>query len=233
MSQAPDEEETIPLALPPLPAPAATIAPALPPLPPLPPPEPPVVGAPYRVPAPLVAEPAPENYSFAAPPRTRPLLGPALSVLGVLLWAFVVFGQFTTSWMFGTPLGQGTSVLAILLLTFVTWIGAVRRSRVALVPLTTARFAARAVGIAVVAFLFFITCVIAATAAGGMMSRGHDFLIAFGLVVVSLIAAIAGPRMTTSAPLPRTHRQRSILVGLWLAGALLTLVAGADLASNG
>ncbi len=232
MSQAPDEEETIPIL--PLQAPAPTPAPAaLPPLPPLPPPDAPLAsGAPYRVPAPLVVDPAPEDYSFAAPRKVRPLFGPALSMLGVLLWAFVVFGQFTTSWMFGTPLGQGTAVLAIFLLTFAAWIAAVSRSRGALVPTTTVRFVARAVGIAVLAFLFFVSCVIAATAFGGF-SRGHDFLIAFGLVVVSLVAAIAGPRLTTATPLQRTHRQRSVLVGLWLVGVLVTLVAGADLASNG
>ena len=233
MSQAPDEEETIPLAMPGL-APAPAAAPAIDPtLPPLPPPDAPVAsGAPYRVPAPLVADPEPENYSFAPPRKVRPLLGPALSMLGVLLWAFVVFGQFTTSWMFGAPLGQGTAVLAIFLLTFVTWIAAVSRSRVALVPTTTARFVARAVGIAVLALLFFVSCVFAATAFGAV-SRGHDFLIALGLVAVALVAAIAGPRLTTAAPLPRTHRQRSMLVGLWLVGVLVTLVAGADLAANG
>ena len=231
MSQAPDEEETIPLVLPPLPPVAPVPAPELPELPPLPPPL--ASGAPYRALAPPVADPETEPHSFAAPRRTRPLLGPALSVLGVLLWAFVVFGQLTTSWMFGAPLGQGTAVLAILLLTLLAWVGAVRRSREAVVPSTTVRFVARSVGIAVLAFLFFVGCVMTATAAGGALSRGHDFLIAFGLVMVSLAAAISGPRLTSSAPLPRTHRQRSLLVGMWLAGALLTLVAGADLAANG
>jgi len=230
MSQAADEEETIPLALPAL----ASLPAVDPTLPQLPLPEPPLAsGAPYRALAPPVPDPEPENYSFAAPRKTRPVLGPALSVLGVLLWAFVVFGQFTTSWMFGTPLGQGTAVLAILLLTLVAWIGAVRRSRDAVAPRTTLRLVARSVGIAILAFLFFVGCVMSATAAGGVLSRGHDLLIAFGLVVVSLAAAISGPRLTTSAPLPRTHRQRSLLVGMWLAGVLLTLVAGADLAANG
>ncbi len=224
MSQAPDEEATIPLALPALPALAAPAAPA--------PPEPPLAsGAPYRALAPPL--PDAENYSFAAPRKTRPLLGPALSVLGVLLWAFVVFGQFTTSWMFGAPLGQGTAVVAVVSLTLVALAFAVRRSRDAVAPRTTARLVARSVGIALLAFLFFVGCVMSATAANGVLSRGHDFLIALGLVLVSLAAAIFGPRLTSSAPLPRTHRQRSLLVGMWLAGVLLTLVAGADLAANG
>ncbi|HSO33028.1 MAG TPA: hypothetical protein VLT33_10930 [Labilithrix sp.] len=190
-------------------------------------------GAPYRVPAPQVVEPAPESYGFRPPRKPRPMIGPALSVLGVALWAFVVMGQFTTSWMFGAPLGQGTAVFFIMLVTAVAWISAIRRSRVALAPRSSAHLAGRSVGIAVLSFLFFVVCLVAATAAGGMSSRGHDFLIAFALIIVSLVAALAGPRLTSPVPLPRTHRQRSILVGLWLAGVLVTLVAGADLAANG
>jgi hypothetical protein len=190
-------------------------------------------GAPYRVPSPQVVHAPAESYDFRPPRRPRPMIGPALSVLGVALWAFVVMGQFTTSWMFGAPLGQGTAVFVIAFLTTVAWVAGLRRSRAALAPRGAAHHVGRALGIAALSLLFFVLCLVAATAAGGMSSRGHDLLIAFALVVVSLGAAIAGPRLTSPVPLARTHRQRSILVGMWLIGVLVTLVAGADLAANG
>jgi len=83
------------------------------------------------------------------------------------------------------------------------------------------------------AFLLFLVCLVAATAAGGVSSRNHDLLIAFVLVVVSAVAAIAGSRLTSPTRAERTHRQRFSLVAMWVAGALITLVAAADLAANG
>lgn len=190
-------------------------------------------GAPYRVPAPPVEPPEPALPWAPAPRRPRPIIGATLSVFAVLLWTFVVAGQFTTSWLVGAPLGQGAAVTLVLLTTFVAWIASVRRSTLALPPRSTAHFVGRALGISVLTPLLFFVCVVAAAAAGGVSSQNHDVLIAFALVVVSTLAAIAGPRLTSPARPERTHRQRVALVMLWLTGALLTLIAGADLAANG
>jgi hypothetical protein len=190
-------------------------------------------GAPYRVPAPPAEPPEPERIAALAPRKPRPIMGPALSVFAVLLWSFVVFGQFTTSWWLGAPLDQKTAVTFVLLTTLAAWLASLRRSRIVVAPRSTMHLAWRSVGVAVVAFLSFLVCLVAATAAGGVSSRNHDMLIAMVLVVVSLLAAIGGPKLTSPAPFTKTHAQRVVLVLLWTAGALLTLVAGADLANNG
>lgn len=206
---------------------------------PAPPPaldEPVPSGAPYRVPAPPpphAEAPEPELHVGPPPRRPRPIIGPALSVFAVSLWAFVVAGQFTTSWLFGAPLGQGAAVILVMLTTFAAWIASLRRGRIAVPPRTTTHLVGRGIGVTMLAFLFFFVCVVAATAAGSISSRNHDVLIALALVAISMLAAITGPRMTSPTPPERTHRQRFALVVLWIAGALLTLVAGVDLAANG
>jgi hypothetical protein len=58
-------------------------------------------------------------------------------------------------------------------------------------------------------------------------------LIAFALVTFSLVAAIAGPPWTSPIRPLRTHRQRFTLTVFWIAGVVITFVAGAELAVNG
>lgn len=196
----------------------------------------PVPSTPYRVLSPPIEPPAdapPQLDATPLGPRPRPLLGPALSVFGMLLWAFVVAGQFTTSWMFGTPLGQGTAVSAVLVTTFAMWIASLRRSRIVAPPRRSTHLFWRAVGVSVIAFLMFVVCLLGATFAGAVASRNHDLAIAVTLVIISTSAAIAGARLTSPTAPERTHGQRFALVAAWIAGALLTLMAGADLAANG
>ena len=85
----------------------------------------------------------------------------------------------------------------------------------------------------ILAWLLFVVCLVAATVAGAASSRNHDMLIAVALVVVSMLAAIGGPKLTSPTPPRRTHGQRFALVALWIGGALVTLVAAADLAIDG
>jgi hypothetical protein len=187
-------------------------------------------GSPYRIPE-QPAELALPYAPMAKPPRT--VLGPALSVFAALLWTFVVAGQFTTSWVTGTPLGQGVAFLLVTLATFTAWVIGIRQSRIAYPPRQTSHLVWRAIGIAALAFALFFVCLAAAAAAGGVSSTNHDLLIPFVLVVVAGIAAIVGPKLTFRVRLQRTHRARVLLVIAWLAGALLTLIAGVDLAANG
>jgi hypothetical protein len=149
------------------------------------------------------------------------------------LWAFVVAGQFTTSWSFGRPLGGDTATFLVMIATFTAWLASLRRSHVAVPPRTTGRFVWRAIGIGVLALLLFLVTVVAATALGGISSGNHDLLIALVLLLISLFTAIAGPRMTTPSAPSSTHGQRVARVLMWIACALLTLVAGADLAAQG
>jgi hypothetical protein len=81
--------------------------------------------------------------------------------------------------------------------------------------------------------MLFLSAIFVSMIVGSIGSRSHDFGIAFMLVVVSTVAAVVGPRWTWPTPLERTQRQRSKLMVLWMAGALLTLVAGIELAVNG
>jgi hypothetical protein len=160
------------------------------------------------------------------------VIGPALSLFAVLLWGFVVAGQFTTSWVTGAPLSQGVAVTFVLLTTNASWLFCIRRSCVVAPPLRSSALVGRAVAIAALAIVFFFASIFAATMVGQLSSNNHDLLIAFGLVTASTLAATAGPRLTSPLRPELTHRQRFLLVVAWMAGALLTVVAGVDLAAN-
>jgi hypothetical protein len=159
------------------------------------------------------------------------LLGPALSIFAVTLWAFVVAGQFASSWSIGINVRSGDATFVVTVLTLVAWIASMRRSRIAVPPRTTMHLIWRSIGAAIVALLLFLFSLAAATAVNSAMDV--DFFAAVILVLVSLGAAIAGPHLTSPVPVVRTPRQRTALVLLWIAGTLLTLIAGADLATHG
>jgi hypothetical protein len=186
-------------------------------------------GPPYRVPEPSLLPSSP----FVAARRPRPVIGPALSVFAVLLWTFVVVGQFTTSWTMGATFGQGIALALVMLATFAAWVANLRRSRMLVPPQRTAGLVGRGIGIGALALSLFLACLAVATVAGSTSSKNHDFFIAFALIVVSTVAAIAGPRLTSPVRPERSHGSRFVLVVMWIAGALLTLVAAADLAANG
>jgi hypothetical protein len=161
------------------------------------------------------------------------VIGPALTVYAVLLWSFVVFGQFTTSWSMGTPMRPQIAALAVLVLTFMAWFAAVRRSSLAAPPRSRGRLVGRAIGIPALAFASFFTTLVAATVVGNESSRDHDVLIAFVLVCISGLAAVCGPRFTSPVRPVRSHPMRFAVAVTWIAGLLATLVAGADLVANG
>jgi hypothetical protein len=193
---------------------------------------PPNLAGPYRIPIPPVEPPMPifQGFPQARPPR--PILGSALAVYGVLLWSFVVAGQFATSWITGAPISQGTAALMVLVATGAAWLVALRRSKNALPSPTMGRFIGRSIGIASLAALFFFVTLIAATIFG-QSTRGHDFLIAFLLVAASVGSIILGPRLTAPIRPERTQRMKFVIISMWLMGVILTFVAGAELATNG
>lgn len=184
----------------------------------------PVPSGPYRTPP---HEPPPPR----PPPQGRPVLGPALSTFGVLLWSFVVAGQLTTSWLTGRPLANAYAIGIVTVATTIGWLASMARSRRAS-PAEGAPFAARALGVLAIAFVLFFATVGFAAFAGALASKNHDFGIGFALVVVGVAARIAGAKLAFVDPYGPTHRQRFATVALWVVSALVTLAAGVDLAAN-
>lgn len=191
-------------------------------------------GGPYRIP--VAPEPATLPQSFKTgllPAKPRPFLGSALAIYGVLLWSFVVAGQFATSWMTGSPMSNGTAMLIVFAATIAAWVLAMRRTRVAVPAMTAAEGVGRGVLMLAAATLMFFLTLIVATIIGQTSSRNHDFAIAFFLVVTAVAATILGPRLTLPARPERSHGARFALVSMWIMGAIVTFIAGAELATNG
>ena len=162
----------------------------------------------------------------------RPLLGPSLGTFGVLLWAYVVAGQLTTSWITGRPLGNGVAIAAVVVATFGAWVLGMRRS-LAVAPASPSGVVGRGIGVGAVCLAMFFLTLVFAVFVGTTVSPGHDFRIAFGLVVVAFVAVVFGRRLVTPEAQERTHVERVVTVALWATCLLLTFVAGVDLAANG
>jgi hypothetical protein len=234
---------TLPLAMPPEPARVEQPAHVAPPAP-----EPARVEQPAHVapPAPPMqlgpAAPMPPQYDFEPSPfinqrRPWPLLGATLATYGGLLWSYVIAGQFTTSWMSGAPMNEGTAILIVLIATSLVFAFALRRSRVAS-PVSPARMFGRAVGTFCLTGLAFFVTLLVATIAGESSYRSRDVPIAFVLVALAVIATAFAPRVTlgtaaTARPSAPTHGRRVAEVLLWVSLAVVTLVAGAELVANG
>lgn len=213
---------------------SAAAAAAQPPVPEGPAPHawPPVSAGPYRTP-PYEATP----YVARGPRPAWAVMGPSLRVFAVLLWSYVVVGQFTASWPLGRPISPVVALALVVLLTLLAWVAALRTSHAVAPAAGALRFVARGLALATVGFALFFFAVVAPMVGAVLMPhmRGYDLLVGFVLVSVSLGAALLGEHISYSPDLPRparTHGQRFVLVVMWVAGALLTLVAGADLAGG-
>jgi hypothetical protein len=162
--------------------------------------------------------------------KPRPLLGPALRVYGALLWSYVVFGQFTTSWIDDRPLGEGWALLGVFATTAAVAVLAVRRSmKVAPTgPLGVVRRAAAVVAMALLGWFV--------TVAGVTLSRAFsgDIKNALVLVLVALLASILGLRMNRDpAEADGMHGRRVLQVMIWISLVVVTLIAGAELVAVG
>ena len=183
-------------------------------------------GAPYRA-LPELGTP----LALSSSRRARPVIGPALTTYALLLWSYVVFGQFTTTLSASTPLGEGKAFFGVFAVTSATWLIVVRRSQ-RTAPTTGPRLVPRAVAVAALAALLFFVTVFVATMVGSF-STHLDVFIPFVLVLLCLGAVIYGRRLLVPEPTPRTQNERSVLVGLWMTVVLVTFIAGVDLALNG
>jgi hypothetical protein len=188
-------------------------------------------GAPYRLARP--PDPTPDFAAELRAPRARPVVGPTLSVFAVILWSYLVAGQFTTSWMSGGPMPQGLAATFVLLTTGAALVSSMRASAAASPPATRGALIGRGIGALVLAFVLFGTTVFAATVLVAMTPSNHDLLVAAGFVATSVAAAVLGGRWTWPDRPERTPRERMSRLALWGAGALCTFVAFVELAVNG
>jgi hypothetical protein len=156
-------------------------------------------------------------------------------VFGVLLWSFLVFGQYTTSWLPGSaPLAEGAAVLFVLVATTAALVLAVRRSFAAPAPDRQA-IAARVINIGVAAFGLWFATVFVAFVIGRASGTNLDMLITTVLLLASCVAVIQGRRMTLPAREMRplaTPRERMFGVLLWVGAVAMTLGACGELAGS-
>jgi phosphoglycerol transferase MdoB-like AlkP superfamily enzyme len=161
--------------------------------------------------------------------RPHPILGPALTVFAALLWAYVVMGTFTTSWMSGiAPLGEGVATLLVALATVTALFRAVRRSRS--VPTKgPGGLVLRTVAVGLLAFVLWVLLMIVAIAVGAVSATNVDAFMMAGLLVVAAFAARSGHRLT-GAQSPANLRALSFpVVAFWLCVAAVTLAACAEI----
>ncbi len=165
--------------------------------------------------------------------KPQPLIGPVLSVYGALLWSFVLAGQFTTSWMNAGPMDERLALLTVFVATVGMGIIALRRAQVA-APTSVGRVLGRAVFAFVGAFIAWFATIFVAAIAGHSASRNHDVLIAMFLLALAVTATVLGPRLTSPGPhAAPSHGRKVIQVSFWAGLAVVTLIAGAELVSNG
>lgn len=168
--------------------------------------------------APIPQEP--QAFARVRDRRPRPLLGPWLWVSGVLLWAYVVMGIFTTS-RFGPnrrPLGEGAAAFWVL----VAWVGtallALQRSLFA----TGGRPSARAAVIGIGSFALWV-CFVAVAVVLGQLGFPDDFVSLF-LVVVGAALAWYG-RRSTNGSRGFSGENRLVAALLWIGAAVVTFAA--------
>jgi hypothetical protein len=161
--------------------------------------------------------------------RPRPVLGPALILFAALLWAFVVIGTFTTSWLSGgAPLGEGVAIALTALATAGAWVHAVRRSRS--VPVQGLRgLMGRSAAVGLLAFVMVGALLALATQVGKASSANVDAYVTMCLLAVVALAALAGHRLATPVRPERTPGRRLAIVAFWVGVAAVTLGACAEI----
>jgi hypothetical protein len=165
--------------------------------------------------------------------RPWPVLGPALTVFGVLLWSFVVMGELTTSWRVGAPLEESTAAVIVVLATMAAWFVAMRESARMSPPQGTGRLAGRSAAVALVAVMLWGLSIFFAIGLGSIGTSGHDVLVAFLLWLAAAVAVLTGPRRTAPGRRSRsTPAARALVALLWVGAALLTMGAFVEMVAE-
>jgi hypothetical protein len=164
--------------------------------------------------------------------RPRPVLGPALTLSATLLWAFVVIGTFTTSWLSGgAPLTEGAAIVLVTLVTVGTWARAVRQSRS--VPVQgLGGLVRRSAAVGLLAFGMWALLVVLATVAGKASASNIDPFVSAGLLAAASAAVLAGRRLTAPARPARTRAGRVVVVAFWIGVAAVTLGACVEIVAE-
>jgi hypothetical protein len=159
-------------------------------------PSPPSVpGVPSTVPYRTV----PQEALEPAPPRAWPVMGSALWVFGVSMWAFLVMGELTTSYGPGKRdllVGEGLAAMLVLGTGIAAWVYAIRRMLASRPARGIVHGAARAVAVAVLAFIMWFLVTIAATIVGESSRKNLDGKITVALILLAAAAAFGGRWMT-------------------------------------
>jgi len=152
---------------------------------------------------------------------------------GVLLWAFVVMGTFTTSWLSGggAPLAQGVAFALVAGATVAAWVVGVRRSRTVAIPELRGPVAHYAI-VLLAALTLFISVVLLATIVGKASGPRLDALIAAVLLIASALAVLEGDRMLGRTGLPRSSARRMLVLATWLGIGMVTLGACVELVAE-
>lgn len=172
-------------------------------------------------------------------PRVSPVLtvwGPVLILFGAGLWSFVVAGQLVTSYApgkHGMLLGEGTGVLFVLAATGVAWFFALRRSLVASPAGSWGGRIARGIIVGMLAATSSCATTMGATIVGKNASKDADGTITVMLLALAVAAFVFGRRLTHgSTTTGAEDGSRALKRAAWIAAALLTLFALAELAAD-
>lgn len=150
----------------------------------------------------------------------RPILGPGLWIGGVLLWAYVVAGEFIV----GMELPEGVGALALLVSVGLASVFAIRQAALA-VPADPSDRLFRIGGPIGIAVALFFAVLVLFTAIGQASDDGLGAEITLVLWCGSLVAFVAGRRLTNPDRSRTRQSGRTVGFFLWIAAGFLTLVA--------
>jgi hypothetical protein len=166
--------------------------------------------------------------TMKAPSRAIPVLGPALWLFGVLLWAFVAMGALVT---LSSPTGrgplleEGLGVMFVVAAMLTALIAAVRRSLEFAPTRSSAATVARASVVVLLALPAWLILTMIAAAIGRASSTNLDKPITLSLLGVAGVAAFAGRWLLRGSSGARTQQQRVIAGALWTVIVLVTVLA--------
>jgi hypothetical protein len=177
----------------------------------------------------------PETPSLPVTARRPSLLAAGVFVFGVLLWAFVVMGELTTSYGPGKRsmlMSEALAFVLVLVAAAAAWWVALSRSVEVAPPAGAFGTYVRGAVIAGLALALWLITLFCAIALAGGGSRSLDGPITMMLLIVSLAAALGGRRLA-GLHVPAPAGGARILVRLvWVAASLLTFVAFALVAET-
>jgi hypothetical protein len=156
-------------------------------------------------------------------------------VTGVLLWAFLVMGELTTSYAPGKHsmlVGEALAVVFVLGTSAAAWRAAMLRNLASAIAPGPAAAYARSAIVAVGAIVLWWLVVVCATSLGKAGSKNLDGPITLFLLIASVAAALGGRRLAALNGPALTPRRRTISQLLWAGASLITLVTVVEVLSS-